>query len=893
MKNINAFMAMTTLGSVNGLVTIAATSAPQLAVVDSSSGSCVPNGGTVPSCAAGTLGIAAGITAVNPANGDVAIVNTADNYIYLVAGSAETEFGISMTAGSAYLVAGDGATNGAPNFTTHSAFGPVGPGAIAFDASGNLVLADNAGPASVDVIAAASGTAYGQAVTAGGIYKLAGAGAQTAPVASLPGTVGQLAGQFLSLAVSPAGNIVVSLRSYGIVLINEGTAASTAYGQTVAADSAAFVAGSLTGSAANLANAQPATASLVQGAFIALDLAGNVVFTAQSTTANSADDTIWALPAASGTAYGQTVAAGDIYLVAGTKGTSDPENLSAVPALSAVFASASAVAVDSAGNILVGDNGQNYSLAVIAENANPAYGVADWTPGDVYTLSGGAAATTASAPAPASTFELPPVVSVGFATAGDIFVNGWNILMVSSAVYEITNANPLAAGTPKANICVYMYPAPPTGGPAAYSSCTITGTFTNPASQLVNYEISGVASGTYDVAFADPTNYYATQWWDTANEPGGSPSIANATTVSVSGGNTETNGVNALMGVTSVATVSGTVYEAHGTTPLAGACAYLYSGSNPTSSFDACTANDGTYTIYGVAAGTYDVAFSDPAAGYTTQWWTGTTDIHGNPVGSPTQAGASAAVVPTSSTITGINADLALVPVGAVSGTITMGANTPTPDAPLPNACAYLYTATNAASASFASCSVADGTYNIYGVTPGQYYVEFALPGVSSGTGTGSDTGYATQWYTGAGTTPATITVGNANAVTTGINAALSLAGVGGVSGTVKDASTLLGINGACVYLYTAAEWNNGNIDAPASYQACTGTTPSATPGAYEITGVTDGTYYVVFAGPSGSGYISEWYNSGGQTTLANGAGTISVTGNVITPNISATLPQV
>ena len=641
MKNINAFMAMTNLGSVNGLVTIPATSAPQLAVVDSSSGSCVPNGGTVPSCAAGTLGIAAGITAVNPANGDVAIVNTADNYIYLVAGSAETEFGISMTAGSAYLVAGDGATNGAPNFTTHSAFGPVGPGAIAFDASGNLVLADNAGPASVDVIAAASGTAYGQAVTAGGIYKLAGAGAQTAPVASLPGTVGQLAGQFLSLAVSPAGNIVVSLRSYGIVLINEGTAASTAYGQTVAADSAAFVAGSLTGSAANLANAQPATASLVQGAFIALDLAGNVVFTAQSTTANSADDTIWALPAASGTAYGQTVAAGDIYLVAGTKGTSDPENLSAVPALSAVFASASAVAVDSAGNILVGDNGQNYSLAVIAENANPAYGVADWTPGDVYTLSGGAAATTASAPAPASTFELPPVVSVGFATAGDIFVNGWNILTVSSAVYEITNANP-RAGSPATTA------TQPGAGRSGTTTTTTTSTVPAPAGAApvvthLNPAHGPAGGGTRVVVSGKGFSPSARVSFGsvaatsvrvsgttslTATAPPGTGTVAVTVTTPLGmSAPSPADRFTYLGAQPATASLTGFVASAGTGRPLPNACVYVFSGGAGARAYAGCTLADGSYRVEGIMPGRYEVAIADPDAGYMTKLYAGSRSL--------------------------------------------------------------------------------------------------------------------------------------------------------------------------------------------------------------------------------------------------------------------------
>jgi hypothetical protein len=80
-----------------------------------------------------------------------------------------------MTAGNIYTVAGDGtggfsgdgglATSAELNF----------PEAVAVDAAGNVIIAD-ANNFRVRVVAAGTGTFYGQAMTAGNIYTVAGTG---------------------------------------------------------------------------------------------------------------------------------------------------------------------------------------------------------------------------------------------------------------------------------------------------------------------------------------------------------------------------------------------------------------------------------------------------------------------------------------------------------------------------------------------------------------------------------------------------------------------------------------------------------------------------------------------------------------------------------------------
>jgi hypothetical protein len=80
-----------------------------------------------------------------------------------------------MTAGNIYTVAGDGtggfSGDGGPATSAELNF----PEAVAVDAAGNVIIAD-ANNFRVRVVAAGTGTFYGQAMTAGNIYTVAGTG---------------------------------------------------------------------------------------------------------------------------------------------------------------------------------------------------------------------------------------------------------------------------------------------------------------------------------------------------------------------------------------------------------------------------------------------------------------------------------------------------------------------------------------------------------------------------------------------------------------------------------------------------------------------------------------------------------------------------------------------
>src|ERR1700677_3115177 len=126
-----------------------ASGAPVISILANSSGTCTVSVGSP--CSGTTAEISVGEAATDQSNGDVAIVNTTGSYVYLLAGTGGTQFGLTVTAGDVYLIGGDGTT------TSTTLNGPATSsgmhiGAVAFDANGNLLLSDSAGRSGIDFI---------------------------------------------------------------------------------------------------------------------------------------------------------------------------------------------------------------------------------------------------------------------------------------------------------------------------------------------------------------------------------------------------------------------------------------------------------------------------------------------------------------------------------------------------------------------------------------------------------------------------------------------------------------------------------------------------------------------------------------------------------------------
>ncbi len=312
-------------------------------------------------------------TAAVAADGRGDMAATAANRVRVVPASTGTLFGQPMTAGDLYTIAGTGkggfSGDGGPG-TRATLSHPFG---AAFDGAGNLVVSEN-GTSRIRVVAAASGTFYGQPMTAGDIYLLAGDGTAGFAGDGGPATSAELDGP-VGVAVDGAGSVLIADQlNNRIRMVAART--GTFYGQPMTAGDIYTVAGD--GSVGFEGDGGPATsAELSAPAGVAVDAAGNLVI------ADEANSRIRVVAARTGTFYGQAMTAGDIYTVAGGH---DGFGGDGGPALGAAFDNAGGVAVDGAGNLLIADS-FNDRVRVAAESTGTFYGK-PMTAGDIYTVAG-------------------------------------------------------------------------------------------------------------------------------------------------------------------------------------------------------------------------------------------------------------------------------------------------------------------------------------------------------------------------------------------------------------------------------------------------------------------------------------------------------------------------
>ncbi len=334
--------------------------------------------GTITTVAGGVGGPAAG-TAVNLG------VSTP------IAGTANSPCGVSF-AGGQLLVADNwtvrsinpssGRLTTAAGTAASGPFSDGGPAvstpmdtcAVAVDPAGNVVLADVANDR-IRVVAASSGTFYGQQMTAGDIYTIAGTGSYGFSGDGGPATSAQLSDP-AGVAVDTSGNVVLASTFDNRIRVVAASSGSF-YGQQMTAGDIYTIAG--TGTAGYTGDGGPAaSAALDNPQGVTVDGAGNLVI---ADTGNSA---IRVIAASTGPFYGQQMTTGDIYTIAGT-GTAGYTG-DGGPAASAQVNVPGGVAADGCGNLVIADTG-NSAIRVIAASTGPFYGQ-QMTTGDIYTIAG-------------------------------------------------------------------------------------------------------------------------------------------------------------------------------------------------------------------------------------------------------------------------------------------------------------------------------------------------------------------------------------------------------------------------------------------------------------------------------------------------------------------------
>jgi hypothetical protein len=339
-------------------------------------------------------------------SGNTLIADAADNRIRVVAGTTGPFYGQSMTAGDIYTIAGSGAAGHGGDGGPAAVATLDKPQGVALDPSGNVLIADTRS-SRVRVLAESTGTFYGQAMTAGFIYTVAGGGTAGAGngIAATSATLGFANG----VTVDGSGNLVIATGSQRVRVVAETT--GPFYGQSMTAGDIYTVAG--TGGTGFSGDGGKATrAHVVNPENVTVDPHGNLVIT------DTGNNRVRVVAESTGPFYGQAMTAGDIYTVAGggAGGLGDGG-----PAAGAGLTGPWEATVDASGNLVITDTGDN-RVRVVAESTGPFYGQA-MTAGDIYTVAGDGTQGFAGDGGPATGAELGLPEAAVTGPAGDVLIS--------------------------------------------------------------------------------------------------------------------------------------------------------------------------------------------------------------------------------------------------------------------------------------------------------------------------------------------------------------------------------------------------------------------------------------------------------------------------------------
>ena len=312
-------------------------------------------------------------------SGNFYIADYSNNRVRLVPKATGTYFGTPMTAGNIYTIAGNGASGSSGDGTSATSAELNSPLALAIDSVGNVYIADE-GNQKIRVLAKTSGTFFGVSMTPGNIYTVAGTGANTYSGDTGPALNATISGPS-GLGFDSSGNLYIGDQGNNRIRVVAKTT-GTYFGASMTAGNIYTVAGNVTGGGFSGDGAAATSAALSHPYAVAFDSLGNLYF------ADSMNNRIRVVANVTGTHFGVTMTAGNIYTITGTGAGGGMGSYSGDggPATSAALYSPNGLAFDSSGNLYIGDQ-QNNRVRAIANSTGTYFGVS-MVAGNIYTVSG-------------------------------------------------------------------------------------------------------------------------------------------------------------------------------------------------------------------------------------------------------------------------------------------------------------------------------------------------------------------------------------------------------------------------------------------------------------------------------------------------------------------------
>jgi RHS repeat-associated protein len=343
--------------------------------------------------------------------GDIAIADRNNSVIDFVPSSSGTYFGQVMAADHVYRIAGNG------TYGSSGIGGPAidaelnGPGAVALSCEGVFIA--NTDNSTIDFVPEVSGIYFGQAMTEGDIYQVAGNGLFGHSGIGGPATSAELDGPS-AIAVSSSGNLFIADTNNNVVdFVPE--VSGTYFGQAMTEGDIYTVAGSGAYGSSGIGG-EATSASLNAPTGLAVDQKGNLFLSDHN---NNVVDMV---PNTSGTYFSQAMTEGDIYRVAGDgeAGYSGDGG----PATNAELNGPGGLAIAPNGDLIIADS-YNSKIRVVASSSGTYFSQA-MTTGDIYSIAGEAGVGSGGNNGPASSSQLDGPSSVATDLGGDIFISDLN-----------------------------------------------------------------------------------------------------------------------------------------------------------------------------------------------------------------------------------------------------------------------------------------------------------------------------------------------------------------------------------------------------------------------------------------------------------------------------------
>ena len=405
---------------------------------------------------------------------------------------------------------------------------------------------------------------------------------------------------------------------------------------------------------------------------------------------------------------------------------------------------------------------------------------------------------------------------------------------ISGTAYQSDGVTPIPGGG-----SVVAYTGDPCGSYSWAGSASI-----NPTDGT--YTINNLSTGTYYLQLEATCNY-AAEWWA---DPSSVVECSGAQSISVTSGGAVA-GKNFQLGAGT--TISGTVYQNDGTTPITGGGAvYAYTGdpcgSHSWAGYAYINTTNGTYMFMGLPAGTYYL--NSYASNYINEWWA-------DPSSVVECSGAQSIAVPAGDTVTGKN--FQLDPAATISGTVYQNDGT-TPITGGGSVTAYTGDPCGSySSAGYGSIDSTDGTYSINGLPTGTFYLKAQ-----------SYSNYVREWWADPSSV---VECSGAQSIAVAAEGAVSgknfqLEPAATISGTVyqNDGATPI-TDGGYVYAYTGDPCGSHSLAGSAFIDSTDGT--------YSINGLPAGTFYL--KAWSVSNYVHEWWANPLSVADCSGAQSIAV----------------